>query len=130
MTHREYIGRYLTYQRKIDDLSKTINRLDSLRDDATANLALLATTHSDELTPLRDGQIIEVAHKLYLIEGDIMADVAYQPGSQAGIVITLFAIEQSLGHFVTLHLDPEPGKQWRYPADNAATLAAPQEVRS
>jgi hypothetical protein len=112
MNDKEFTALYRMHQRKIADLDENITRWEKLRDGEEAKLAALAIGSSADLTELREGQTIESDGKLYLVQGDIMADVDEKSHE---IVITLFALRLENCEPETLHLAAHPGKNWNYP---------------
>lgn len=122
MTPEDYKTHYLILQKAITDLTAKINYLDKLRDTAAEKLHEHALANSAALTPLGDGQTIEVNGAEYYVDGDVLADV---DAETKVLTITLFALNVETGEPTSLHLAPQPGTDWAY---KLATSKTPESV--
>lgn len=136
MTPGEIITRYLELESQLGVQQALIDTARLRHDDIMAQQCELATQHLDELTPLRDGQIIELIqpHKRVQINEVqmLIVDAETQRAEIAAHCTSLSFHDTIRGHgSKQMSLDLQPGKQWRYPTDSApANTVAPQEVRS
>jgi hypothetical protein len=144
MTPEEFKAEYMRLESALA-VQEEIQRVAEERiDNLMAAQANLATQHLDELTPLRDGQDIEIGavdtagnadwseagtpmHILSVMQVDLVE--ADMPNALRRLRVTVWAPLRG-SKPQSWELDTQPGAQWRYPADQTAALAAPQEVRS
>lgn len=149
MTPTEFIRAYTDLDSKIgvqQVMLKVVRERLSELEDAQA---VLSISHLDELTPLREGQTIEIAsrdaeghHDWNLpvhtaVLGDVMqADVADPDDASdrdladpSGDRTILIAVWNNGGRSYadTLILTPQPGRQWRYPTDSTSAAVAGTE---
>jgi len=150
MTTEEFVNQYLALESKLDvaDALKAVVQVQI--DGIMADQASLATQHLDELTPLRDGQEIELAllngfgnpdwnlpsvpmkivevQQVGLSDLDLIAQG--DPSAPRSLQISVWA-HYNRDPASLWELEAQPGNQWRYPADSTpAAQAAMQEVQS
>lgn len=136
MTTAGIISKYLELESQLDVQQTLIDTAQAHYDDLMAAQAELATQHLDELSPLRDGQIIELIQQRKRVQINevqmLIVDAETQRPEIAAHCTSLSLHDTIRGHGTKqLSLDLQPGNQWRYPTDStAAAAAAPQEVRS
>ncbi len=154
MTPEEFICEYLDLDSRIGVQRTLVETVRQQLDDLEAAQADLSTAHLADLTPLRDGQAIELATRdgsghydwslpvMPLVIGEVVqadvadpdddfaSDISQSERRNPPILITVWASAVP-GEGDPLVLAPQPGTQWRYPeAACAATVGGGKEVRS